>query len=496
MGAHMMGTHQPQSELFSYQVDLERRVHAQHPLRRVLAQVDFTFAREVVGHTYGQNGHVSLDPAVLLKLMFLLFQENIRSERELMRRVPERLDWLWFLGYGLDDAIPDHSVLSKARKRWGGELFETLFVRTVRQCVEAGLVDGTKVHLDGSLIDADASRDSVVKADPATIARIKAAYAAQERKLDDTAPPSARTDINRRLVSTTDPDAPCVSKGPASGTARPRYKAHRMVDDRCGVITATATTPGDIAEPGQTLPLIAQHEDNTGREVAAAVADRGYGTVENYCDLVERGIRPHVSPMLPADHRREGRFTKDDFLYDAASDRYVCPAGQSLRPKRTHQRRQMTDYVADKKVCALCPRRERCTNSKLGRSIARHWKEETLEFARAISRLPEAYADRARRRHLMEGSFARSANLHHFKRARWRRLWRQQIQDHLIAAVQNIAILCGTVPTAVGARLPVRPKAVRGSSGAASAAVRFAFSGPHDPAGEFPAGQIDVRLAA
>ena len=301
----MMGIHDAQPELFSYRVDLDKRVHAQHPLRRVLALVDFNLARAVVAHTYGDNGRVSVDPAVLLKLMFLLFQENVRSERELMRRLPERLDWLWFLGYGLDDKIPDHSVLSQARKRWGGELFETLFAHTVRQCVEAGLVDGAKVHVDGSLIDADASRDSVIKADAETVARIKAAYAAQERKLDDTALPSARTDINRGLISTTDPDAPCVSKGPSSGTARPRYKTHRMVDDRCGVITATATTPGDVAEPSQTLPLVAQHESNTGREVAVAVADRQYGTVENFCDLVERGVRPHIRPMLPANHRQE-----------------------------------------------------------------------------------------------------------------------------------------------------------------------------------------------
>ena len=392
-----------------------------------------------------------------------------------MRRLPERLDWLWFLGFGLDDAIPDHSVLSKARKRWGGELFETLFVRTVRQCVQAGLVDGTKVHLDGSLIDADASPDSVVKADEATIARIKAAYAAQERKLDETTPPSARTDINRGLVSTTDADAPCVSKGPASGTARPRYKTHRMVDDRCGVITATATTPGDVAEPVQTLPLVAQHEDNTGHEVLATVADRQYGTVENYCALVERGIRPHISPLLPVDHRSEGRYTKEEFLYDPANDRYLCPAGQTLRPRRFHQRRQMTDYVADKKSCASCPLRENCTKSKVGRSIARHWKDQTLEFARAIARLPEAYADRARRRHLMEGSFARSANLHHFKRARWRRLWRQQIQDHLIAAVRNIAILAGAVSLGVGARLPSRPPVRRGVAASVVAASRLVW---------------------
>ena len=453
----MMGKHEGQKELFSYQVDLDRRVHETHPLRRVSKVVDFAFAREAVAHTYGSKGNVSVDPVVLVKLMFLLFSENVRSERELVRRLPERLDWLWFLGFGLEDEVPNHSVLSKARARWGGELFEELFVRTVRSCVEAGLVDGTKVHVDGSLIDADASRDSVVKADAATVARIKAAYAVQERKLDETKPPSARSETNRQLVSTTDPDAPCVSKGPQSGTARPRYKHHRMVDDRHGVITAVATTPGDVTEPAQVEPLLEQHESNTGAEVNALVADRGYGTVAAYCDLVEQGIRPHMSPMQPAGHKSEGLFTKDDFNYDAQADVYVCPAGQPLKPKRTHQRRQMTDYVADKRTCAQCALRSQCTKGKLGRSVARHWREESLEIGLAFARLPEAQADRRRRRHLMEGSFAQGANLHHFKRARWRRLWRQQIQDWLIAAVQNIALLCGPSSAHVTACRPKPP---------------------------------------
>lgn len=459
-----MGQHEGQKELFSYGVDLERRVRADHPLRRVQAMIDFTFARAAVAHTYGDNGHVSVDPAVLLKLMFLLFHENVRSERELVRRLPERLDWLWFLGYNLDDEAPHHSVLSKARARWGGELFEELFVRTVRQCVEAGLVDGTKVHLDGSLIDADASRDSVVKADAETIARIRAAYGAQERKLDETQPASARCETNLKVVSTTDPDAPCVSKGPQSGTARPRYKHHRMVDDRNGVITAVATTPGDVAEPAQVAPLLAQHATNTRHEATALVADRGYGTVETYCALIADGIRPHMAPMMAAGHRSEGLFTKDKFRYDETADVYVCPVGHRLKPRRFHQRREMTDYVADKKVCARCPLRTECTKSKTGRSVARHWREADLEVALAFTRLPEAQADRRRRRHLMEGSFAHAANRYHFKRSRWRRLWRQQIQDWLIAAVQNLALLCGGNGSGVGALRPKRPKSRAGSA--------------------------------
>lgn len=119
----------------------------------------------------------------------------------------------------------------------------------------------------------------------------------------------------------------------------------------------------------------------------------------------------------------------------------------------------MTDYVADPKICAACSLREQCTRGKkLGRSVARHWKEDELIAAQKEAHTPRAFAARRRRRHLMEGSFAQAANRHHFKRSRWRRLWRQQIQDWLIAAVQNIVILGREQSAGVVAR---RPKPVR-----------------------------------
>ena len=92
-------------------------------------------------------------PPVILKLMILLTFYNVRSERELMDTLPERLDWLWFLGYDLDSEVPHHSVLSKARRRWGAGLFQTFFERIVLQCVEAGLVEGKKLFVDASLVD-------------------------------------------------------------------------------------------------------------------------------------------------------------------------------------------------------------------------------------------------------------------------------------------------------------------------------------------------------
>src|SRR5580658_24167 len=162
----MMGQQQQQKELFSYQIDLDRRVRADHPLRRIAAAIDFTFARVEVQATYGYNGNVSVDPAVVLKLMFLLFFDNVRSERHLMELLPERLDYLWILGYGINDELPHHSVVSKARARWGSAVFEKLFIRTVSACLAAGLVEGKKIHVDGSLITAHAAMGSIVSGSP------------------------------------------------------------------------------------------------------------------------------------------------------------------------------------------------------------------------------------------------------------------------------------------------------------------------------------------
>src|SRR5712691_1975676 len=237
----MMGQQKSEAELFNYAVNLEKRVRANHPLRRVKAAIDFGFAREEVAHCYGKNGNESVAPEVILKMMFLLFFDDIKSERELMEVIGERLDYLWFLDYGLDEKVPDHSVLSKARARWGKEVFESLFVRTVNQCVEAGLVDGSKLHVDASLIDANASKESVIKGPPELIAALKQAYHATESKLADTTTPESYEAVNDRLMSRSDPDAAAVRKG--SGDSRPRYHHHRAVDDQKGVITAVETTP-------------------------------------------------------------------------------------------------------------------------------------------------------------------------------------------------------------------------------------------------------------
>lgn len=180
-----------QPALFAYRVDLEARLAPDHLLRQVAAVLDLSFVVSAVRHCYGLSGHESLDPRVLVKLMLLLFLYDVRSERELMEQVALRLDFLWFLGLDLDSKVPDHSVLSKARARWGAQVFEQLFVRTVLQCTDAGLVQGRLLHLDSTMVRAQAHKDSIVSSGPELIEAVRRAYRQQEAKLEVLGPAPA-----------------------------------------------------------------------------------------------------------------------------------------------------------------------------------------------------------------------------------------------------------------------------------------------------------------
>jgi len=424
-----MGQQQPQKDLFSYQVDLDKRVRADHPLRRVAAAIDFTFARAEVQATYGYNGNVSVDPAVVLKLMFLLFFDNVRSERHLMELLPERLDYLWFLGYGINDGLPHHSVLSKARARWGTVVFEKLFI-----CMAAGLVEGKKIHVDGSLITANAAMDSILSGSPELLAALRATYQQEAAKLEEPVADSSQ-------MSTTDPDAQ-LARRPSQGT-RLRYKQHRVVDDAKGVITAQVTTSGAVPEDGQLMGLVEQHHLHTGVASETVVADSQYGTSENYLACADQGIQAHMADWKA--HYQGGtvkeQFGPEQFCYDPTSDTYRCPAGQTLKRYQRRAHKPAWEYKAKASICACCALRAQCTSSPSGRRIQRYERQAQLDQLRILANSPAARKDRRRRQHLIEGSFADAANNHGFKRSRWRRLWRQQIQNHLIAACQNVRIL-------------------------------------------------------
>jgi len=428
-----------QPKLFYFNVNLDRRIPQNHILRKINEKIDFNFIYKEVRDAYGINGNVSVPPPVILKMMLLLILYNVRSERELMNTIPFRLDWLWFLGYDLDDEIPNHSVLSKARARWGVTAFKILFERIVWQCVEAGLVDGRKLFVDSSLIDADASNNSVV--DTHSLKKyLNKSYRRLEERLDDLDVQKS-TPANSRYISTTDPDASVTRH--SIGKSKLRYKTHRAVDDKCEVITATHVTTGSVDDGDVLKEIIEIHEQNIQKSVDTVVADSKYGTIENFLLCHDLGLRAHI-PSLEKTQRGSGRqkgiFPKEAFSYNSDTDTFTCPAGIILKRRNYHKERKHYEYKASSRICALCELRERCTRSKNGRTIKRHTRQDELDIMIKYAKSLEAKRDIKTRQHLSERSFAQSKR-YGYKRARWRRLWRMEIQDFLIAALQNITVL-------------------------------------------------------
>jgi transposase len=434
----MMGRHAKQNELWSEPVNLARRIPADHPLRKLRETVKLDFVREEVAASYGRKGNVSVDPVIVMKMMLLLFWDNVRSERELMRIIPLRVDYLWFLGYGLEDEIPNHSVLSKARRRWGGEVFARLFRQSVQQCLAAGLIEGSKLHTDSSLVRANASLNSVVAL---TLAKLEDRAEEEEPSKRARGGGGGGGPVNQRHRVTTDPDSALARQ--TSGKSYPSYKSHRALDDKAGVITAVQTTNG-IRDDGAELPsLLSQHQANTAAKPRAVVADCKYGTSANFIALASQGIRSHMGDLRSRlrNHHQKDIYPAERFKYDERRDTYKCPAGRLLYRHHFNRHRGYYDYRTRPGVCARCRLAAHCTRSKAGRSLNRYPGHHLLARARRQSHGPTARRDRQRRQWFQERNFAEATTQHGFKRARWRGLIKQTIQDQIIATLQNLKIL-------------------------------------------------------
>ena len=121
-------------------LSLEELVPKDNFYRRLEERLDLSFVRELVEDLYAPSGRPSVDSVVVFKLELVLFFEDLRSERQLMEVVADRLSLRWCLGYDLHEPLPDHSSLTRMRERYGLEIFRSFFDRIVEMCVEAGLV--------------------------------------------------------------------------------------------------------------------------------------------------------------------------------------------------------------------------------------------------------------------------------------------------------------------------------------------------------------------
>jgi len=144
-------------------VSLDNLVPQGNFYRELEAKLDLTFVRALVQDCYSSRmGRPSIDPVVFFKLQLIRFFEGFRSERQLMDQVNLNLAFRWYIGYDLDEAVPNHSSLSKIRDRYGLEVFQRFFEHIVELCIAAGLVWGKELYFDGTKVQANADIDGMV----------------------------------------------------------------------------------------------------------------------------------------------------------------------------------------------------------------------------------------------------------------------------------------------------------------------------------------------
>jgi transposase len=143
-------------------VSLDALVPRDHFYRYLDARLDLGFVRDWVKGCYPNRGRPSIDPVVFFKLYLVMFFEGLRSERQLLALAADRLSVRWYLGYGLDEALPDASGFTRIRQRLGLDIFRRFFEHVVDLCQDAGLVWGKELLADATRVPGNAAMDSLV----------------------------------------------------------------------------------------------------------------------------------------------------------------------------------------------------------------------------------------------------------------------------------------------------------------------------------------------
>jgi transposase len=381
-------------------------------------------------------GQPPYDPADLLKLYLYGYLNQVRSSRRLEREAQRNVELIWLLK-GL---TPGYRTIADFRKEnWAAlKRANRDFVLLARAL---DLVSGTLVAIDGAFFHGDASKASI-----ATGKRLSEQRAALEREIEayrgaleandateardadrdggngagDIAEKmaalmarraKAQADLDRleasgdTQLSRTDADARLLTK---NGQVVAGYNVQVAVDDKHKLIIASEVV-NDGNDTGQLYAMAKAAKEALGAETLQAVADAGYynGAALKQCE--EDGIVAYVAPAQRTGRMQaQGRFSHEEFAYDAEANVYRCPAGEPLTPTKTLKRntggRLETRYVSRKATCDACPLRARCVTDKAPTRTVQRWvHEDVIERHRA--RMQGAAALMRRRAGLAEHPF-------------------------------------------------------------------------------------------
>lgn len=316
----MRGSDKVTGSLFSY-VDLEERIPARHPLRKIRSVVNDALRslNADFDRLYAGEGRPSIAPERLIRASLLQILNSIRSERQLMEQMDYNLLFRWFVGLGVDDTVWVPTVFTKNRDR----LLTTDMSRKIMAAILAHrevtpLLSDDHFSFDGTLVKAWASMKSfqpkVNKAantddapgDPPNDAA--SPTSSSDQSMTEPEPMTRPRHRNRNAkvgfrgerrsntthASVTDPEARLFKKSPGAG-AMLCFMGHSLMENRSGLIVQADLTQADgHAERRAAIDMLHRHSPGSTRRLTLA-ADRGYGSADFVAELRQMVVTPHVA---------------------------------------------------------------------------------------------------------------------------------------------------------------------------------------------------------
>ena len=433
----MQGKKVTEAKLF-YEVSLDALVPEDHVVRRLAEVLELEYLREMTKSYYARDGKPSVDPVVLFKLYLLGYLFGIASERRLMKEIQVNLAYRWYVGFDLDESLPDHSVLTKARYRFPERVFESVFKGVVRQCQKRGLISGKYHFIDSSIVRADVSKASYRAKLMPLAEHLKQMKMMEEQDFafNGVVEPEKMGGRRKRigkaqtLQSMSDPEAALISR-PGKGTV-PAYKAHVCVDTKHRVILAISGTRASTDDMREVHHLLTSSLFLAGRKPMYVVADSHYGGVEALKYYQDQGIQTCIRPRQSDSHK--GMFRNIQFEKTDNGVGLTCPHGQTTYHKIKHRFR--VQYRFGELQCSQCPLRAQCTDSSKGRIVSFY----SGNYFAAASDLVES--DKGKRllklrQTTVEGIWAEAKGFHCLSRCKSRGLSRFKVQLYLTAAAIN-----------------------------------------------------------
>lgn len=276
----MRGNQEQQEQVFSY-VSLEQRVPQSHPLRKIRLMADRSLQEmsRLFDQIYAHVGRPSIAPERLLRALMLQVLYTIRSERLLMEQLDYNLLFRWFVGLQMDDAVWDVTVFTKNRERLvNAEVAQRFFTAVLQLASQANLLSDEHFTVDGTLIEAWASRKSFQpKKDPPQ----KGSGYGGQKLLRDTH--ESKTDPESRLY-----------KRSAAGEIKPSYLGHLVTENRHGLVMRACVTESTTrAEREAALKMFEQLKVWGSRTTVGA--DKAYQERLFLDALRTLNIIPHVA---------------------------------------------------------------------------------------------------------------------------------------------------------------------------------------------------------